>query len=135
METKFLQFSDNDVKNFTFNISMQMNQNNLIPGAGSYSPGIPGAPFVPGSTGGTDGLRGTSGLNQNGVSVVALQTLLDPTFPQDASNQVGINAQVLGRGFSAFVQLLQNAIGKDLVAAPRVTLADGKESKIVVSRE
>jgi len=85
VETKFLQFSDNDVKNFTFNISMQMNQNNLIPGAGSYSPGIPGAPFVPGSTGGTDGLRGP--------------------------------------------------IGKDLVAAPRVTLADGKESKIVVSRE
>ena len=135
VETKFLQFSDNDVKNFTFNISMQMNQNNLIPGAGSYSPGIPGAPFVPGSTGGTDGLRGTSGLNQNGVSVVALQSLLDPTFPQDASNQVGINAQVLGRGFSAFVQLLQNAIGKDLVAAPRVTLADGKESKITISRQ
>jgi len=33
------------------------------------------------------------------------------------------------------LQLLQNAIGKDLVAAPRVTLADGKESKIVISRE
>jgi len=135
VETKFLQFSDNDVKNFTFNLSLQMNQNNLIPGAGSYNPGIPGAPFVPGSTGGTDGLRGTSGLNQNGVSVVALQSLLDPTFPQDVSNQVGINAQVLGRGFSAFVQLLQNAIGKDLVAAPRVTLKDGRDSKIIISRQ
>jgi general secretion pathway protein D len=33
------------------------------------------------------------------------------------------------------LQLLQNAIGKDLVAAPRVTLADGKESKIVISRQ
>ena len=100
-----------------------------------YSPGQPGAVYAPGATGGTDGLRGTAGLNQNGVSVVALQSLLDPTFPQDASNQIGINAQILGRGFSAFVQLLQNAIGKDLVAAPRVTLADGKESKIVVSRQ
>jgi general secretion pathway protein D len=67
--------------------------------------------------------------------VVALQNLLDPTFPQDASNQVGVNAQVLGRGFSAFVQLLQNAIGKDLVAAPRVTLADGKQSDIIISRQ
>jgi len=85
--------------------------------------------------GGTDGLRGTAGLNQNGVSVVALQSLLDPTFPQDASNQIGVNAQILGRGVSALLQLLQNAIGKDLVAAPRVTLADGKESKIVISRE
>ena len=127
VETKFLQFSDNDVKNFTFNLRMAY-------GSG-YNPGSPGAIYVPGSTGGTDGLRGTAGLNQNGVSVVALQSLLDPTFPQDASNQIGVNAQILGRGFSAVLQLLQNAIGKDLVAAPRVTLADGKESKIIISRE
>jgi general secretion pathway protein D len=127
VETKFLQFSDNDVKNFTFNLQMAY-------GAG-YNPGQPGAPYVPSATGGTDGLRGTAGLNQNGVSVIALQSLLDPTYPQDASNQIGVNTQILGRGFSAFLQLLQNAIGKDLVAAPRVTLADGKESKIVVSRQ
>ena len=127
VETKFLQFSDNDVKNFTFNLQMAYGN--------AYVPGVPGAIYVPGSTGGTDGLRGTAGLNQNGVSVVALQSLLDPTFPQDASNQIGVNAQILGRGFSAVLQLLQNAIGKDLVAAPRVTLADGKESKIVISRE
>lgn len=135
VETKFLQFSDNEVKNFTFNLQMQMYQNNLIPGSGSYSPGTPGAIYVGGGNGGTDGLRGTAGLNQNGVSVVALQNLLDPTFPQDASNQIGVNAQILGRGVSAVLQLLQNAIGRDLVAAPRVTLADGKESKIVIARE
>lgn len=127
VETKFLQFSDNDVKNFTFNLQMAY--------GGAYGPGSPGASFVPSSTGGTDGLRGTAGLNQNGVSLVALQSLLDPTFPQDASNQIGINAQILGRGVSAMLQLLQNAIGRDLVAAPRVTLADGKESKILISRE
>jgi len=127
VETKFLQFSDNDVKNFTFNLQMAY--------GGGYNPGIPGAPYIPGSTGGTDGLRGTAGLNQNGVSVVALQSLLDPTFPQNASNQIGVNAQILGRGVSALLQLLQNAIGRDLVAAPRVTLADGKESKIIISRE
>jgi len=144
VETKFLQFSDNELKNFTFNLAMQMNQNNLIPRPDpnlsgynpGYSPGTPGATgSLPGANGGTSGLRGTAGLNQNGVSVTALQNLLDPTFPQDASNQIGINAQVLGRGFSAFVQLLQNALGRDLVAAPRVTLADGKDSKIVISRE
>ena len=80
-------------------------------------------------------MRGTAGLNQNGVSVVALQSLLDPTFPQEASNQIGVNAQILGRGFSGILQLLQNAIGKDLVAAPRVTLADGKPSEIIISRQ
>jgi general secretion pathway protein D len=128
VETKFLQFSDNDVKNFTFNLQMAT-------GSTVYGTGAPGAVFVPSSTGGTDGLRGTAGLNQNGVSVVALQSLLDPTFPQDASNQIGVNAQVLGRGVSALLQLLQNAIGKDLVAAPRVTLADGKPSEIVISRQ
>jgi general secretion pathway protein D len=135
VETKFLQFSDNDVKNLTFNLSVAMYQNNLSPETGLYSPGSPGAVYSPNATGGTDGLRGTAGLNQNGVSVVALQNLLDPTYPQAASNQVGVNAQVLGRGFSAFVQLLQNAIGKDLVAAPRVTLADGKPSEIIISRQ
>lgn len=129
VETKFLQFSDNEVKNFTFNL--QVSGNAAIP-----APGTPGQIYNPGTaSGGTDGLRGTAGLNQNGVSVVALQSLLDPTFPQDASNQIGVNAKVFGKGFAALLQLLQNAIGKDLVAAPRVTLADGKESKIVISRE
>ena len=128
VETKFLSFTENDVKNFTFNL--QMSGSTAIP-----SPGSPGAIYDPGSaTGGTDGLRGTAGLSPGGGSVTALQQLLDPTYPQTASNQVGVNAQVFGRGFAAVLQLLQNAIGRDLVAAPRVTLADGKQSKIVISR-
>ena len=128
VETKFLSFTENDVKNFTFNL--QMNGNTSIP-----APGSPGALYNPASaTGGTDGLRGTAGFNPGGGSITALQALLDPTYPQDASNQIGVNAQVFGRGFAAVLQLLQNAIGKDLVAAPRVTLADGKQSKIVISR-
>ena len=128
VETKFLSFTENDVKNFTFNL--QMNGNTSIP-----VPGTPGQIYSPYSaSGGTDGLRGTSGINPGGGSLTALQALLDPTYPQDASNQIGVNAQVFGRGFAAVVQLLQNAIGKDLVAAPRVTLADGKQSKIVISR-
>jgi len=98
VETKFLQFSENDLRNFTFNL--QMNGNAALPG-----PGNPGQVFNPAqATGGTDGLRGTAGLSANG-------------------------------GFSAILQLLQNAIGKDLVAAPRVTLADGKPSKILISRQ
>jgi general secretion pathway protein D len=128
VETKFLSFTENDVKNFTFNL--QMSGSTAIP-----SPGSPGAIYDPGSaSGGTDGLRGTSGLNPGGGSITALQSLLDPSYPQKASNQVGVNAQVFGRGFAAILQLLQNAIGRDLVAAPRVTLADGKQSKIVISR-
>jgi general secretion pathway protein D len=107
-----------------------MNGNTSIP-----VPGTPGQTYSPYSgSGGTDGLRGTSGINPGGGSLTALQALLDPTYPQYASNQVGVNAQVFGRGFAAVLQLLQNAIGKDLVAAPRVTLADGKLSKIVISR-
>jgi len=128
VETKFLSFTENDVKNFTFNL--QMNGNTSIP-----APGIPGIPYTPQSaSGGTDGLRGTAGFSPGGGSLTALQNLLDSTYPQYASNQVGVNASVFGRGFAAMLQLLQNAIGKDLVAAPRVTLADGKQSKIVISR-
>jgi len=128
VETKFLSFTENDIKNFTFNL--QMNGNTSIP-----IPGTPGQIYSPYSgSGGTDGLRGTAGINPGGGSITALQALLDPSYPQDASNQIGVNAQVFGRGFAAVLQLLQNAIGKDLVAAPRVTLADGKQSKIVISR-
>jgi len=128
VETKFLSFTENDVKNFTFNL--QMSGSTAIP-----NPGSPGAIYDPASaSGGTDGLRGTAGLNPGGGSITALQSLLDPTYPQKSSNQVGVNAQVFGKGFAAILQLLQNAIGRDLVAAPRVTLADGKQSKIVISR-
>ena len=129
VETKFLSFTENDVKNFTFNYNVALKNGGIPP------PGIPGT-YTPGSgSGGTDGLRGTGGINPGGGSITALQALLDPTYPQNASNQVGVNAQVFGRGFAAVLQLLQNAIGKDLVAAPRVTLADGKQSKIVISRQ
>jgi general secretion pathway protein D len=128
VETKFLSFTENDVKNFTFNL--QMNGNTSIP-----APGVPGMPYTPQTaSGGTDGLRGTAGLNPGGGSLTALQNLLDSTYPQLASNQVGVNASVFGRGFAAMLQLLQNAIGKDLVAAPRVILSDGKISKINISR-
>ena len=132
VETKFLSFTENDVKNFTFNYNVAL-KNGGIP-----IPGVPGAPFTPvqatNVAANSSGLRGTSGINPGGGSVTALQALLDPTYPQDASNQIGVNAQVFGRGFAAVLQLLQNAIGKDLVAAPRVTLADGKQSKIVIAR-
>jgi len=129
VETKFLQFTENDVKNFTFNL--QMSGSSAIP-----APGQAGQIYNPASaSGGTDGLRGTAGLNPGGASALALQSLLDPTYPQYASNQVGVNATVFGKGFAAMLQLLQNAIGRDLVASPRVTLPDGKQSKIVISRE
>ena len=132
VETKFLSFTENDVKNFTFNYNVAL-KNGGIP-----IPGDPGAPFTPvqatSLAANSSGLRGTSGINPGGGSITALQSLLDPTYPQDASNQIGVNAQVFGRGFAAVLQLLQNAIGKDLVAAPRVTLADGKQSKIVIAR-
>jgi len=134
VETKFLQFSDNDVKNFTFNL--QMTAGNTGDGSNILPPvsGIPGSTTAPTAGTSTDGLRGTAGLNQSG-SLVALQGLLDPSFPQLQSSQVGINGMVFNRGFSAILQLLQNAIGRDLVAAPRVTLADGKPSEIIISRE
>ena len=46
-----------------------------------------------------------------------------------------MNGQIFNKGFSAILQLLQNALGKDLVAAPRVICADGKDSKVVIARE
>ncbi|MCX6934604.1 MAG: hypothetical protein NTZ01_00150, partial [Verrucomicrobia bacterium] len=116
-------------KNFTFNYNISANST------------IPSAP-IPGSTPQpvgfgtqTTGLRGTSGLDPNGVSLAGLKALLDPNNLQQNSNQIGINGQIFNKGFSAILQVLQNAIGKDLVAAPRVTVPDGKDSTIVIARE
>lgn len=149
VEAKFLQFTENDLKNLTFNLQVAGSQdtvqvaNPLNPLGNTIgqsiqeplptTPGVPNAPFTPVSSG-TDGLRGTAGLNPGGGSVFALQQLLDPNFPQDVSNQVNLNMRIFGRGFAGVIQFLQNALGKDVVAAPRVTLADGKDSKIVISR-
>jgi len=149
VEAKFLQFSENDLKNLTFNLQVAGSQDTVqavnpqnplgntigqpIQVPLPTSPGVPNANFSPVSSG-TDGLRGTAGLNPGGGSVFALQQLLDPNFPQDVSNQVNLNMRIFGRGFAGVIQFLQNALGKDIVAAPRVTLADGKDSKIVISR-
>jgi general secretion pathway protein D len=83
----------------------------------------------------TTGLRGVAGLDPNGVALAGLKQLLDPNNLQASSNQVGINGQIFNKGFSAILQLLQNALGKDLVAAPRVISADGKDSEIFIGRE
>ena len=129
IESKFLQFTENDLKNFTFNYNISANASippSLVPGA---------TPTPIGFGTQTTGLRGTSGLDPNGVALAGLKQLLDPNNLQANSNQIGINGQIYNKGFAAILQLLQNALGKDLVAAPRVTCADGKDSTIIIARE
>ena len=129
IESKFLQFTENDLKNFTFNYNISANAS--IPS--SLTPGATPNPIGFGTQ--TTGLRGVSGLDPNGTSLAGLKSLLDPNNFQDNSNQIGVNGQIFNKGFSAILQLLQNALGKDLVAAPRVICADGKDSKVVIARE
>ena len=129
IESKFLQFTENDLKNFTFNYNISANS--TIPN--SLAPGATPSPIGFGTQ--TTGLRGTSGLDPNGVALAGLKQLLDPNNLQANSNQIGINGQIYNKGFAAILQLLQNALGKDLVAAPRVTCADGKDSTIIIARE
>jgi general secretion pathway protein D len=129
IESKFLQFTENDLKNFTFNYNLSATS--TIPISGT--PGAPTSTVGAGTQ--TSGLRGTAGLDPNGVSLAGLKQLLDPNNLQANSNQIGINGQVFNKGFSAILQLLQNALGKDLVAAPRVISADGKDSEIFIGRD
>ena len=129
IESKFLQFTENDLKNFTFNYNLSANAN--IPS--SLQPGATPNPIGFGTQ--TTGLRGTSGLDPNGVSLAGLKQLLDPNNLQASSNQIGVNGQIFNKGFSAILQLLQNALGKDVVAAPRVIASDGGDSKIFIGRQ
>ena len=128
IESKFLQFTENDLKNFTFNYHVSATADipdSLVPGAST--------PVGYGTQ--TQGLRGVAGLDPNGVALAGLKQLLDPNNLQASSNQIGINGQIFNKGFAAILQLLQNALGKDLVAAPRVITADGKDAEIFIGRE
>jgi general secretion pathway protein D len=129
IESKFLQFTENDLKNFTFNYNISATAS--VPN--SLVPGVTPSPIGAGTQ--TTGLRGTAGLDPNGVALAGLKQLLDPNNLQANSNQIGVNGQIFNKGFSAILQLLQNALGKDLVAAPRVICADGKDSEIFIGRE
>lgn len=128
IESKFLQFTENDLKNFTFNYFVSADS--AVPVST-----VPGAPGAIGYGTQTRGLRGVAGLDPNGVALAGLKQLLDPNNLQASSNQIGINGQIFNKGFAAILQLLQNALGKDLVAAPRVICADGKDSEIFIGRE
>ena len=102
VETKFLSFTENDVKNFTFNL--QMSGSTAIP-----NPGSPGAIYDPGSaSGGTDGLRGTAGFSPGGGSVTALQQLLGSHLPsngiQSSRSERASVWQGFCRGSSAFTK-------------------------------
>ena len=129
IESKFLQFTENDLKNFTFNYVVSATDSIPL----SRDPGDTPRPIGFGTQ--TTGLRGTAGLDPNGVALAGLKQLLDPNNLQASSNQIGVNGQIFNKGFSAILQLLQNALGKDLVAAPRVICADGKDSEIFIGRE
>ena len=129
IESKFLQFTENDLKNFTFNYNLSANA--TVPS--SLTPGVTPTPIGAGTQ--TTGLRGVAGLDPNGVALAGLKQLLDPNNLQAQSNQIGINGQIFNKGFAAILQLLQNALGKDLVAAPRVISADGKDSEIFIGRD
>ena len=129
IESKFLQFTENDLKNFTFNYNISATAS--VPN--SLVPGVTPNPIGAGTQ--TTGLRGVNGLDPNGVALAGLKQLLDPNNLQASSNQIGVNGQIFNKGFSAILQLLQNALGKDLVAAPRVICADGKDSEIFIGRE
>ena len=129
IESKFLQFTENDLKNFTFNYVVSATDSIPL----SLDPGETPRPIGFGTQ--TTGLRGTAGLDPNGVALAGLKQLLDPNNLQASSNQIGVNGQIFNKGFSAILQLLQNALGKDLVAAPRVICADGKDSEIFIGRE
>jgi len=129
IESKFLQFTENDLKNFTFNYNISATAS--VPS--SLVPGVTPNPIGAGPQ--TTGLRGVAGLDPNGVALAGLKQLLDPNNLQASSNQIGVNGQIFNKGFAAILQLLQNALGKDLVAAPRVICADGKDSEIFIGRE
>ena len=129
IESKFLQFTENDLKNFTFNYNLSANASIPI----SPTPGLTPSPIGAGTQ--TTGLRGVAGLDPNGVALAGLKQLLDPNNLQANSNQIGVNGQIFNKGFSAILQLLQNALGKDLVAAPRVIATDGGDSKIFIGRD
>jgi general secretion pathway protein D len=133
IETKFIEFSQDKLKDFSFNYRFDSNEivpaplANLIGDNYLSNVGNPADDARPARV--ETNLR-TAGAIPNS-SIDALLGLGNNRAP----NTLSFSAILGGNGASMLISALESAVGADLMSAPKVTVVNGQQAKIRVARE
>lgn len=133
IETKFIEFNQDKLKDFSFNY--RFNSNRVIPAPLST---IIGTDFLNNTGSATEdvqpfraetNLRNAAALpNANIDALLGLGT-------NRVANTLSFGAILGGNGASMLINALESALGADLMSAPKITVVNGQEATIRIVRE
>ncbi|GAB4251800.1 MAG: hypothetical protein OHK005_19020 [Candidatus Methylacidiphilales bacterium] len=160
IETKFIEFTDDKLKDLSFNY--RMNFNNLLPplpqipglGGGAFQMGTgnaygasdlfgpsanasspPGNSSFPSPTGGDGIFASTDGLRGvRGITANSLDQVLGLNT-QRVPNVLSLAGVVNGNGFRLLMSALDSTLGGNLMSAPKVVVQSGGSTKIEVVQD
>ncbi len=155
IETKYVEFTEDDLKDFSFNWRLAADLTNIPFNSGNddgsffgedagqlddvFVPpinaadgnGFPDFPLSPGGGGigaGTS-LRNSRDLNSDSIDA----RIGSPTGRVPA--MLGMSAILDGNGLRMLLTALDSQLGADLLSAPKVTVVNGEQTKIRIARE
>lgn len=147
IETKFLEFTEDKLKELAFNYRLYGDTNipsNILGNAVSannflgFTPGTnqPVTPLTP--PGGSSQIVGESNLRDSATAARLLQSNIDAILGTDVARNTSLfsmTAILSGNGAGMFIRALESQLGADLLSAPKVTVVNGQKTKIRVTRE
>jgi general secretion pathway protein D len=129
VETKFIEFTDDQLKEFGFNyrLAIQSTPNFVSLDRTGFLAGT----LFQNDTGVTSetNLRTATALPNNSIDA-----LLNPNAATN-TNLFSISGIVAGQGFEMIMRAINSTRGADLMSAPKVTVVNGQKAKIRVVRE
>jgi len=147
IETKFLEFTEDKLKELAFNYRVYGDTN--IPsdltatflGTNNFLGFIPGTnqevtPLTPAN--GTSQILAESNMRDSTTAARLLQSNIDAILGTDVqrnSSLFSASAIISGNGVGMFIRALESQLGADLLSAPKVTVINGQKTKIRVARE
>jgi general secretion pathway protein D len=137
IETKFVEFSDDKLKDFSFNWRVHGDTNlppdfvaDFIPPINADVDGDGFPDFAPNSRVGF----GSALRNSGDLQGIPLDTLLNRNVARTPAN-FSVSAIINETGVRMLLTALESALGADLMSAPRVTVVSGQSTKIRTVRE
>jgi general secretion pathway protein D len=131
IETKFMEFSDDKLKDLSFRLRVNGDTSQLPPpfGANDFlNTNLPAGQS--GVSASTDGLRGVNGLVPN-----TLDSILHDNSGGRIPSTISLAGVIDGSGFRYLISLMESTLGADVMAAPKVVVQSGNAAKIEIVRD
>lgn len=129
IETKFVEFTEEQLK--AFRIRWQLSGNSLVPAPGAF----PASGFrrVNGQTGGLRGVQGDELSTDAGLTT----NTLDAQIGRNARlpSTISLAGIINGQGLRVLMDLMHSVSGGNLMSAPKITLQKGAYGKVRMARE